>query len=421
MSDYTFFLKDPGHWGKSYQSLWGHHDICPLLQWFHDAQVTQSDLTSLTHLTVWGDDERFCSNVAFLLVLPKEGIAEERVYRLAMVWVHPYQARVSTLGVAAKQLTQLASTGPNCPYTFMQLNGDACHVPLPKEGHLSDLAEECTSHVPCRRIQQLEVCQLLSSGSQVVYPEGLNGCQVLVITTLPESLSQGMTLLRGKSTFLQVDLSQSSTEEQETKAPSLGDGLIPTPAGSPNWAFSPKAEGQISMTMEVSELLSQAVLDTTGLVSRSSTPKRPGSLALTVALPLKLEDSTKPVDTSSQVIVPKDAEMDDPLWRKYMSLHLPQLKPGGLVGKPSMDMAQLQEEANKALDHLLVTRSFLDARWRKQVSDFGMALHQIEFDTTKAIKEAKTFCAHTHLGFGDLPDSTNKQSQSPTCHLSQGY
>ena len=159
-------------------------------------------------------------------------------------------------------------------------------MPLPKEGHLSVLAEEGTSHVPCRRIQQLEVHQLLSSGSQVVYLEGLNGCQVPVIMTLPESLSKGMTLLRGESPFLQVDLSQFATEEQEPKAPSLGGGLSPTPTGSPTWAFPPKAEGQISMTMEVSELLSHVVLDTPGLVSRSSTPKRPGSLALVVALPL---------------------------------------------------------------------------------------------------------------------------------------
>ena len=89
MSDYTFFLKDPGHWGKSFQSLWGHHDICLLLQQLHIAPMTQSELTSLTCLKVWGDDKRFCSDVAFLLVLPKEGVAEERVYGLAMVWVHP--------------------------------------------------------------------------------------------------------------------------------------------------------------------------------------------------------------------------------------------------------------------------------------------------------------------------------------------
>ena len=129
-----------------------------------------------------------------------------------MVWVHPYQARVSTLGATAKHLIQLASTGAKWPYAVVQLNGDAHHVPLPKEGHLSVLAEEHTSLVPYGRIQQLEVCQLLSPGSQVVYPEGLNGHQVLVIMTLPESLSQGMTMLEGKLTFLQVDLSQSATK-----------------------------------------------------------------------------------------------------------------------------------------------------------------------------------------------------------------
>ena len=250
MSDYTFFSKDPGHWGKSYQSLWGYHDTCPLLQQFHIAQMTQSELTFLTHLKAWGDAKRFCSDVAFLLVLPAEGVAEERVYGLAMVWVHPYQARVSTLDSAVEQLAQLTSTGPNWPYTLVWLNGDTCHVTLPKKGHLSVLAEECTSHVPYRRIQQLEVCQLLSLGSQVVYQEGLNGCHEPMVMTLPESLPQGMTMLKGKSTFLQVGLSQSATKVQEPKT--QGGDLSPIPTSSPTQAFPLKAEGQISMTMEVS-------------------------------------------------------------------------------------------------------------------------------------------------------------------------
>ena len=58
--------------------------------------------------------------------------------------------------------------------------------------------------------------------------------------------------------------------------------------------------------MEVSELLSQAVLDTSDIASRSSTPKRPGSLALATPLPLKKEDSAKLVDTSSKVTAPQE-------------------------------------------------------------------------------------------------------------------
>ena len=359
-------------------------------------QVTQSELTSLTHLKAWGDAKRFWSNVAFLLILPKEGVAAERVYGLAMVWVHPYQARVSTINGAAKWLTQLASIGPNWPYALVWLNGETCHVPLPKEGHMSVMAEESTSHVPYRKICQLEVLQLLSSGSWVVYPEGLNGCQVPVIMTLPELLSNGMTMLEGGSTFLQVDLSQSTTREQESKALSLSSCLSPMPANSPKRAFPPKAEGQISMTMEVRKLLSQAVLDTSGLVTRNSTPKRPGSLALATLLPLKLEDSTKLVDTSSQVSTPDDVEMDDPTLEEIHASPSPPVKALGLSREaPSLDVTRLQEEANEALGHLLVTRSSIHAHWRKKVSDFGMALCQMESDVTEAIKEAKALCACT--------------------------
>ena len=79
MSNYAFFSRDPDCWGKSYQSLWECHDICPLLEQFHITHMTQSELASLTHLKVWGHPKIFCSDITFLLVLPKEGAAGERV------------------------------------------------------------------------------------------------------------------------------------------------------------------------------------------------------------------------------------------------------------------------------------------------------------------------------------------------------
>ena len=102
------------------------------------------------------------------------------------------------------------------------------------------------------------------------------------------------------------------------------------------------------------------------------------------------------MDTSSQVNTPKDPEMDEPTLEEiHISLPPPVETSWPSVEAPSVDVAQLQEEANKALDHLLATRSSLDARQRKQISDLGMALHQIESDTTEAIKEVKALCAHT--------------------------
>ena len=113
---------------------------------------------------------KFCNDVIFLLVLPKEGAAGKRVYGLDMVWVHPYQARVSIIEDTAKQLALLASTGPDWPYALVQLNGDVCHVLLPTESHPSVMMEGNTSNVPYRKIHWLEVHPLLGSGSQVVYP-----------------------------------------------------------------------------------------------------------------------------------------------------------------------------------------------------------------------------------------------------------
>ena len=202
-------------------------------------------------------------------------------------------------------------------------------------------------------------------------------------------------MLEGKSTFLQVDLSKSTTKEQESKAPSLGGGSSPPPATSPTRALPPKVESQISMTMEVSKLLSQAVLDTSGLESTSSTPKRPGSLVLATTLPLKLEDSAKPVDTSSQVSVPDDVEMDDPTHKEIHASPSPPVETLGPSSEaPSLDVTQLQG-GQQGPGTLGGDQVSYQCSLEKQVSDFGMALHQNESETTKALKKVKALCAHT--------------------------
>ena len=146
--------------GEAFLSLCGHLDICPLLHQFHVTSITQSELSSLTSLKAWGDAEKFCSDIAFLLVSTEEGVAGDRVYGLSMIWVTPYQARVSTVEEAVKQLTALVSSGPNWTYALVQLHRDTCHAPLPREGHLKILPEGGPSSAACRRVSQLEVTSL---------------------------------------------------------------------------------------------------------------------------------------------------------------------------------------------------------------------------------------------------------------------
>ena len=152
MSEYTLFSKDPAQWGEAFQSIWGCHDICPLLRSFHAASITQLELCSLTSLRAWDDPEKFKNKVAFLLILTGGCTEGDRVFCLSTMWVYPYQARVPTMEEAVKWLTPLPFTGPDCPYTLVQLNGDAHHVPLPKEGHLTVQVLGSTSNTTCRRV-----------------------------------------------------------------------------------------------------------------------------------------------------------------------------------------------------------------------------------------------------------------------------
>ena len=142
-----------------------------------------------------------------------------------------------------KQLASLIPTGPNWLYALVQLNADACHAPLPKEGHLSISIDGGTNSAACRQISQLDVCQLLNLDSQVNYLVGLNECEMPVIMSLPEALAKGMILLWGKPIYLLVDILQSTAKRKESKAPSPGSHSIPILTTSPIRAPPTQAEG----------------------------------------------------------------------------------------------------------------------------------------------------------------------------------
>ena len=83
-----------------------------------------------------------------------------------------------------------------------------------------------------------------------------------------------MNVLNEEPAFLQVDLSQSVMEECESKALFPGSDSTSTFPTHPTMAPPPKVESQVSMTMEVSELLLQAALDTSSQALGSPTPKK---------------------------------------------------------------------------------------------------------------------------------------------------
>ena len=123
---------------------------------------------------------------------------------------------------AVGKLTAWVSSGPNWPYTLVWLHEVTCHAPLPKEGHLDILPQRGAEATPCRWISQLEVHQLLISSPQVAYPIGLNGCEEPIITSLQESLANGISLTGGESIYLEIDIPQSLAEEPDQMVLPIG-------------------------------------------------------------------------------------------------------------------------------------------------------------------------------------------------------
>ena len=160
----------------------------------------------------------------------------------------------------------------------------------------------------CRRIGQLEVSQLLVSGLQVAYPVGLNRHEDPIITSLPKFLANGISLTGGKSVYLEIDIPQLMAKEPDWKALPLGrhTAII---ISSPLKTTPLKLERQVSITMEVRSLLSQAILDMSGHGSGNSTPKRPNLVVILTPPPHKLKDLPKLVDISSQVSTQDDVKM----------------------------------------------------------------------------------------------------------------
>ena len=217
MTEYAFFLQKSRLMEENDDSNVGGINICPSLQWFQIPTLSQAELSSPNGLRVWGKRQKFNHDITFLLVLAEEEATGDKKYGLLTIWVNPSQTRVHSMEKAVGKLIAWASSEPNWPYTLVQLHEGTHYVPLHKEGHLGILPQRGVEVTPCQQISQLEVHQLLITGPQVVYPIGLNGCEEPIITSLIETLANGISLTGGKPIYLEIHIPPSLMKEPERK------------------------------------------------------------------------------------------------------------------------------------------------------------------------------------------------------------
>ena len=118
--------------------------------------------------------------------------------------------------------------------------------------------------------------------------------------------------------------------------------------------------------MEVRSLLSRAMLDTSGHGSGNSTQRKLNPVVILTPPPHKPKELPKLVDTSSQVSALDNVEMAEASLEGVPTA----ISPIAMTTRsrsitPLADVAELWENANKALEELLATKSSKDAcRWR---------------------------------------------------------
>ena len=146
-------------------------------------------------------------------------------------------------------LSACISSGPDWPYVFAQLYKGSNHTPQPKDKHLGILPRGKAEESPHGQISQLKVCQLLSTGPQVIYPVGLNGCNQSVTINLPEPLHSSSSITTDKHPHLQIDIPLPTPEEPECTTPLLG-GVHATPVDNiPKTLWKPR----ITLKAEVND------------------------------------------------------------------------------------------------------------------------------------------------------------------------
>ena len=145
------------------RAIWVELSICPHLDSLELPCHNLGELLSISHLKIWGDTQEPHNNMAYLLV-HTEGSSEAESYGMALVWISPHEAWVSTLEEALGTLSACISSGPDWPYVFAQLYKGSNHTPLPKDKHLGILPQGMVEESPNGQISQLKVCQLLSTG-----------------------------------------------------------------------------------------------------------------------------------------------------------------------------------------------------------------------------------------------------------------
>ena len=349
------------------RALWVISASVPLLDHMDLPYHTVGELLSISHLKVWGDTLKPHNSKAYLLVRVEDA-SEVEGYGMALVWISPHQAWASTMEEALGILSTCISNGPDWPYVLTQLYEGTNHAPLPKDKHLSILPQGKAESL-YGWISQLEVCQLLSTGPQVVYPVGLNGGDQSVTIGLPEPLHSSSSVTTNEHTHLKIDIPSPAPEEQDHANLPLGGMHTTLAISMPKTPWKPR----ITPITEVNNLLTQGMTEDYDHEPEHSTMAKEFATETDTSTPLKAEVPALPLDTSCQASV---AEMEASMESNPVQESPTAVAYSSHSDSPTVDLPELQANVHLAVNQMLSIKRSLDLKRQWAIQDFEALLHQ---------------------------------------------
>ena len=235
---------------------------------------------------------------------------------------------------------------------------------------------------PYGQISQLKVCQLLSAGPQVIYPVGLNGRDEPITITLLELLHSGASVITTKHPYIKIDIPLLPPEDLGHTTLPLGEMHAIPATNSPRTPWKPR----ISLATEVDALIIQAM---EGDSSHEMEHSVIGKATIEEAVPSpshKSEAPPLPVNTSSQASM---EEGEASLKSNHANVSPTAATYSSHSSSPSVDLMELQADANLAANHMLSVKRSMDLKRQQVIWELGLMVCQNEAEEAASIVKAK--------------------------------
>ena len=318
--------------------------------------------------------------MAYLLVQIND-TSEAGTYGIALVWISPLQARVSSMVEALEILSSLTSEGSDWLYIFLQLYEGANHTTLPRDKHICVLPQGKAKSLS-GQISQLKIHCLGSARPLVVFPIGLNGGNQSVTIDLPKALHTGSSVTTDEHPYIEVNIPMSILEEEDHASLSLGEkGDIPT-INRPKTPWKPR----VTLMAEVNDLLDWGMMDNYDWESEHSAMEGAPTTEVDASPPLKMDTTVLPFDTSSQASA---AEMEASMGSNPIGISRMAATHSNQSSSLIVELSKLQSDAHMAIHSIFTAKRSSDLQIQRAKWDYEASLHQLEVETTAANAKAK--------------------------------